>query len=450
MTAFNRDGVLQSIGTIQGVPAQGTTTLTVPMFPTSDVLDRIKNCEITLYAMTDNCGKLGVFNNYVRGVVMHKVRVTNRNRQNLVMRESADKVLRVLDVSYQSVSDLRVLTVTQQSIAETRNLNDIVFDMDLRCASDCGAPKDANDVGYTVSSGTAGSPTSDADVWSTDDEGSTWANATGAVPSPFAGGDIKSAVLFQMDKNTWRLVVASGPKAGSAQIAYSDDGGATWTTVTVGATAWEGAAHADALFAFDRDHLWLATDHGRVYVSTDAAVSWTSQTSALTASAANSLNSVKFSDYDNGFAAGNNDTLIKTIDGGDNWSAVTTAPTTSDNITALEVKSKYELLVGSNAGQLFQSLDAGLTWTTITYSGQANTDTVNGLAFVNDKIGFMIVNTSAPLGSVHLTVNGGASWQKLTTPTNAGLNAVFGIDDNTAYVVGNAYAGTGFVAKVSG
>ena len=358
----NRDGILQAIGSSIGVPANGTTTLTIPMSAKSDVIDTLRtmqtrsNCKFTVFVMTDSCGKLGVFANYERGVVLHDVTITNFNRQNLAMREADDMVMRVLDLSYYGVYDLRILSVARQTIAETRNLNDIVFDLDTRCAGDCGAAKNPDDVGYTVGSGTAGSPTSDADVWLTTNAGSAWANATGAVPSPFSGGDIKSAVLFQMDKNTWRLLVASIAKAGSAQVAYSDDSGATWTTVTVGSTAWEGAQHADALFAWDRDHIYYASDHGRVYFSADAGVTWTSQSSALTASGARALNSVWFSDYDNGFAAGSLDTLIRTLDGGSNWTAITTYPTTADNITALWVKSKFELLVGSNAGQLFHSL----------------------------------------------------------------------------------------------
>lgn len=447
----NRDGVVKAIGSTQAVPEAGTTTLTVPLFGEADILDEIKNCDITVYVMTDPCGKLGIFNSYTRGVVMYNARITNRNLQNLAMREADEKTLRVLDVAYRGIYNLRQLTVVQQTIAETRDLNAIVFDMETRCAGDdCGAPKDPNDVGYIGTDGSAGSPTSDADIWETDDEGATWANATGAVPSPFTGGDIKSAVMFQMDKNTWRLLVACGQKAGSAQIAYSDDDAATWTTVTVGSTAWEGAMHADALFAFDLDHIWFATSHGRVYFSDDGGVTWTSQTSALTASAANALYSVRFSDYDNGFAAGADDTLIKTNDGGDNWTAITTAPTTSDTITALEVFSKYHLLVGSNADGLWISLDAGATWTSVTFSGQSTNGTVNGFAFANDKVGFMIHNPASGQGYVHLTVDGGASWMRLTTPTNAGLNDVTAIDENTAYIVGNASGGTGFVAKVSG
>ena len=446
----NADGNVVAIGSTQAPPDAVTTTVTALVYPESDVLDRIKNCFVTLYAMTRSCGKAGVFSNYVRGYILHHARVTSRGLTNLVMRETDEPSNRTLDISaWNPIYQIREIAAVRQTIAETRNLNDIVFDMDAQCAGDCGAAKDKDDVGFAVGSGSAGSPTSDADVWQTEDKGSTWANVTGLVPSPFSGGDIKSAVRFQVDKNTWRLLVASGQKAGSAQVAYSDDDGSTWTTVTVGATAWEGAAGADALFAFDREHIWFATDHGRVYFSDDGGATWTSQTSALTASLAHSLNGVKFSDYDNGYAVGDTDTIIKTNDGGENWSALT-APTSSDNVTALAVLSKYTLLVGSNADGLWKSVDGGVTWTAVTFTGQGTTGTVKGLDFVNELIGFMVHNTSAPLGSIHRTLNGGVTWEKITTPANAGLNAVTAIDENTAFACGNAYGGTGVVIRVAG
>lgn len=446
----NKDGDVVAIGSTQAPPAAVTTSITALIKPESEVLDRIKNCFVTLYAMTRSCGKAGIFSNYVRGYVIHHARITSRAWTNLVMRETDEPINLALEINaWNPVYQIREVSAVRQTIAETRNLNDIVFDLDAQCGGDCGAPKDDDTDGFIVGSGTAGSPTSDADIWVTSDKGVTWANATGLVPSPFSGGDIKSAVRFAVDKNTWRLLVASGPKAGNAQVAYSDDDGSTWTTVTVGATAWEGAAGADALFAFDRDHIWFATDHGRIYFSDDGGATWTSQASALTASLAHSLNAVKFSDYDNGYAVGDTDTVIKTTDGGDNWS-VLTAPTSSDNVTALAVLSKYTVLVGSNADGLWKSLDGGVTWTSVSFTGQSTAGKIVGLDFLNEHIGFMAHNTSAPVGSVHRTINGGMSWEKITTPTNAGLNAVAAIDENTCYAVGDAYSGTGFVVKVSG
>ena len=445
------DGLARIIGSTRAAPALATSNITALMFPESDVIDRLKNCTFALYAMTRNCGKAGIFPNYVRGTIAHHARVTNRNRQNLVKMETDDKVLRVLDLSYWGIYEIREIAAVRQTIAETRALNDIVFDMLDECAGDCGPTVERDDNGFIVTDGGVASPPSDADIWLTDDKGSTWANATGAVPSPFAGGDVLSAVRFQVDKDAYRLLVASGQKAGSAQIAYSDDDGATWTTVTVGATAWEGATHSASLFALDKSHIWFATSHGRVYFSSDGGATWTSQASALTASLARPLNAVAFFDALDGYAVGNTDTIIKTSDGGDNWSVVT-SPSSAKNLFALEVLSQDMLLVGSSGDGLWKSLDGGDTWTSVVFTGQGTTGTVRDVDFApeNELVGFMIHNTSAPAGTIHRTLDGGISWERVSTPTNLGLNAVVAIDENTAFAVGEPQGGTGVVIRVAG
>ena len=135
--------------------------------------------------------------------------------------------------------------------------------------------------------------------------------------------------------------------------------------------------------------------------------------------------------------------------GGTTWTRLT-SPTSSDNVTALEAWTKYRAILGSNAGEVYETWDGGATWESKTYTGQLTTDTVRFIMFVNDLVGFMAVNTNAPLGSVHRSKDGGATWEKLTTPTNAGLNSIEAIDENTAYVAGAASGGTGVILKVSG
>lgn len=445
----NRDGVIEAATATQAPPGAITTSLKAWIYPESNILDDIKNCPVTVFALQRTCGRADVFANYVRGLVLGNARVSNRGYENIVMREADEPSIQSVDISARTLSKLREVTVSRQTIAETTDLNDVTFCNAATCAGDCGEQEDAGTDGFAVSDGGVASPPSDADVWLTTDKGATWANATGLVPSPFAGGDIIAAVCFPIGKDTTRLLVASGAKAGSAEVAYSDDSGATWTTVDVGSTDWEGAAQAQGLFAIDWTHIWFATDHGRIYFSDDGGLTWTSQSSALTASLARQLNAVKFVDYDNGWAVGNTDIVLRTLDGGTTWTALT-SPTTSDNVTALEAFTKYRAIVGSNAGQQFQTWDGGATWEAKTWSTQANTDTVRDIAFVNDLVGFMIVNTSAPLGAVHRSKDGGATWEKLTTPTNAGLNAIEAIDENTAFVAGNAQGGTGVLLSVSG
>lgn len=445
----NRDGVLEAATSTQAPAGAVTTSVKAWIYPTSDILDEIRDCPIYLYALQRSCGRADVFANYERGYIVGEARVTNESYENIVMREADDPSLQSFDVSGQYLSKIRAVDVTRQTIAETTDINDVVFCNSGQCAGDCGEQKDAGTDGFAVSDGSTASPPADADVWITEDKGDTWANATGLVPSPFAGGDIMAAVCFPIGKDTTRLLVASGQKAGYAQVAYSDDDGATWSTVNVGTTDWEGASGAGALYAIDWTHIWFATDHGRIYFSDDGGLTWASEASALTASSAWPLNVVVFVDYDNGWAAGNNDIVMRTTDGGSTWTALT-SPTSSDNVTALDAWTKYRAIIGSNAGQVFETWDGGVNWEAKTYTGQAATDTIRFVQFTNDVVGYMVVNTNAPLGYVHRSKDGGATWERLTTPTNAGLNSVEVIDENLAYVAGNAQGGTGVILKVAG
>jgi hypothetical protein len=81
------------------------------------------------------------------------------------------------------------------------------------------------------------------------------------------------------------------------------------------------------------------------------------------------------------------------------------------------------------------------------YSGYVATNSVNDIQFVNAVVGFMVVDTVAPVGSVYRTIDGGNDWQLLTTPTNAGLNALAVVNENLAYVVGNASGGSAVILK---
>lgn len=442
------NGDFKTVGSTTGAPGGVTTSLTALTYPTSDVLDTLKHCLVNLYAMTRQCGRAGIFSNYVRGAIIHHSRITTRTFGNLVKRVDDVETTRRLDISaWYPIYNIRELTVARQTVAETRDLNDIIFCNSESCGGDCGVAKDAGQDGFAVSDGNAGTPYLNGDVWLTADGGGAWANATGAGTHPFTTIEsLMSAVCFNVGRNATRILVARAARAGEhARVSYSDDDGATWNEVEVGSVDNEAAVGEGALFAVDWQHIWFATSAGNVYFSDDGGLTWDLQSTGVVTS----LNVVKFSDANNGWVGGNTDTLIHTTDGGTTWSAVT-PPTTADNITALQAWSRDRILIGSNAGELWQTWDEGANWEAKTYTGQVATDTVKALDFANDLVGFMLVNTSAPVGSVHRSFNGGHDWEKLTTPTNAGLNALAVIDENLAFAAGNAQGGTAFIGKVSG
>lgn len=445
---INADGEYAVVGTMTAAPGNASFTIKSKVFPESDALDSIidKDCDVGVFALVRDCGRKDDFTGWKRGFVMEG-RLTSTTDEGLVMASEEKEVSRSLEFTARKVDRVRApLTVARQTIADTVALNDIAFCNLASCGGQCGNAKDLGTDGFIARDLGAGSPADDPHAPITDDGGANWADSAGA-PFSFVG-DAGAAECFRFDSSTTRWLLARKPVAAEMfEIAYSDDSGATWTQVHVGSTANEGVTGAGGLFALDKDHIWAVTSAGNVYFSANAGASWTVQSTGLTASGGNDLNAVHFADADNGYAVGDADTLIHTTDGA-TWAAVT-APTTGDNLTSLTTFNRFDFVFGTNSGELYTSADEGVTFTAQVYPGQLVTDTVKFLSFVTNRIGFMAKNTVGSVGTVLRTIDGAHTWETLTTPANSGLNSIEAIDKNTAFVVGEANGGTGFVAKVS-
>lgn len=447
----NKDGVVVAVGASYAPPGAVTTGFKILTFPESDIVDELGRCEFAYYAQMRNCGKAGNFSNWVRTEIGQRARVTSRQIDNVAMRETDEATMRTFAVSsFNPVYRPRMVEVARQAVAETGDLNAIAFCNALQCAGDCGPFIDIGTIGYTGGLAASGSPTTLSDVWGTLNSGSAWTTPGGGASHPFgAGVDIKGMKCIQLDTNTSRIFAVRDQVGGEAfKIAYSDDGGVTWTLVTLGSTNNEGGLFASCIYAPDRDHIWVCTSAGNVYFSSDAGTTYTVQSGAVTAASSKALNAIHFSDYEHGWAGGVTSALIQTSDGGSSWAAV--APPVAMSIRSLYAFSKERVIIGGTTDELYETWDGFVSDTEAkTYSGKSTTGVVAGLAFNNDHVGFMIHNTAAGVGTIFRSVDGGHIWDALTTPSNLGLNDIVALDDNTAFAVGNAKSGTAVILKVA-
>jgi len=106
--------------------------------------------------------------------------------------------------------------------------------------------------------------------------------------------------------------------------------------------------------------------------------------------------------------------------------------------------------VGDNAGGLYVTYNAGVSWTTLTARLSGTVVQVRAVMFLNDVLGFVLTNTGGPVGTMHASRDCGRTWQALTTPTNAGLNALDVVRANLVYAVGEAQGGTSMILKTAG
>ncbi len=141
----------------------------------------------------------------------------------------------------------------------------------------------------------------------------------------------------------------------------------------------------------------------------------------------NDLNSISFTDPNNGYIIGNYGTLLRTTNGGNNWEFL--QPYKPKNINSIFfVNSDVGYAVG-DSGLIVKTTNGGNSW--IIINSGVNT-ALNDIFFLNENYGFAVGN----LGLVLKTTNGGASWTSNSFIYNN--KKVFIIDSSNAFICGDA------------
>ena len=442
---FSADGTgWRVVGASITPPDPVTTTLTTYIGEVASYLEGL-NCPVTLFFHSRDSGRPDIFTNYKRSFLLANAYVGDKSVSNVVMKEETSQGEQAFSISaFPPVHRVFNLVVARQSISSTIALNNIKFCNSVRCATDSGAATAECTSGFATGDAPVGSASTSTDVLYTSDSGTTW---TATSTDPFAAAeDINGLDCFPITATTTRVVVARGETdAGNpAEIGYSDDLGVTWTNVNVGSTNGQYTPGPRALFALDQYNVWMVVTGGYIYYSSDGAATWATQSAGTVTT--NALHTVHAASNRVVWAAGASDTILRSLDGGDTWSAVTASGSgsTINSIFAFDAQRAW---VATANGRLYYTLDGGTTWTRRRFSGDT-AGTVNSVKFINTLVGFMAHDTAAPLGRVFRTIDGGYTWELFTTPTNGGINSITICNNNLAWVAGEINSSTGFIAKV--
>jgi len=430
-----------------GLP-QATVRTTV-----SEVLDAIEkdDCRGVLYAHKVRCGRRDLFTAFARSLALSRYHATSEAYSDMASRTPANEAESMYEQPYTAERLFKFQTVRPYRKANSGagDLLSIATCSIPHCADDCGPAVAEGEYLVAVGTELAGSAADFATILISEDGGETW---TPAAADPFAAGeDISAVICIQIDATTHRIIVARGVTdiANPAEIAYSDDGGDTWTAVNVGAVNGQYVLEHEGLYAVNPYSLWLVTTDGYIYNSADFGVTWVAQEEGVLTS--EDLRQIMFeADGKVGFATGDNNTILRSNDEGESWEALAgPAGKAADEIYALHVISKNRVWIGYNDGELFYSLDGGDTWYERVWSGLSGTGVIADVAFANELEGYLLHNTAAPVGSCWRTINGGYTWQQVTNmPTNAGLEALLVVGVNHAFVVGAVEGTTPVILEI--
>ncbi|WP_418509304.1 YCF48-related protein [Corallibacter sp.] len=265
-----------------------------------------------------------------------------------------------------------------------------------------------------------------AAVYKTIDGGQTW---TEQLNQSDLGGNYYFRNIEFLNANIGFLGTLNG------KIFSTDNGGTTWTEIT------NISPNPAAICGFSA--VGNSTIYGcgayftpaYVIKSTDSGLSW----DYIDMSAyADALVEIKFITENIGFAAGNNSsgaTILKTIDGGQNWTEIYNSNIAGEYVWKLQVlDSNTDVLFGAiesvapNPGKLIKTTNGGISWS----SNNAPETSIQAVGFINENTGWMGGHTTG----FHQTNDGGQTWTNLNTGSN--LNRIFVINSSLAYASGTS------------
>jgi photosystem II stability/assembly factor-like uncharacterized protein len=435
----NRDGFVTKGETIEP-PGNLEYSISELVEESASYLEGL-NCPFTLFALQKSTGPAGLFNNWVRGVIVQNNRISNDTFANLANRVDDAEMTHDYDLSgWVPRIDVRTITIGSVTVSTTQEALNFVSVCKVLSCEESIEPCDQFIAGADAPTGNGAA----AEVHFSNNNGVLMEIATN---DPHAvDEDLLAGVCFPWFAGgvaTNRWLVAREPTTGSTdpyEMAYTDDEGDTaWNIVDVGVTLDEGATGPNSIFALDGSHIWVCTTAGNVYFSADGGVTWTDQ-GALGASGANALNCIHFCDEDTGYAVGVADRVIWTDNGGVTWTQATNTAlgVALDSVVCF---SRWRAIIGASiivAGSLVMTFDGGATYAQRAFTGNT-IEAVNAISFYNNLVGAIVTGPAAAAGSVHMTINGGATWFEMVVPANLGYNDIDMCGVNEFFGVGEVY-----------
>jgi photosystem II stability/assembly factor-like uncharacterized protein len=138
---------------------------------------------------------------------------------------------------------------------------------------------------------------------------------------------------------------------------------------------------------------------------------------------ATNLLGVWFYNTNTGMVCGQNGLIMKTTNGGTNWSTLTTSITAQLN--GIAMLDSVTALLGAADFNIYRTSNGGANWTAV-----ANTGTVvNRMDFINSSTGFV-----AATGKVYKTTDKGLTWTFSDLPIIFGTRDISFLDANTGWV----------------
>lgn len=160
------------------------------------------------------------------------------------------------------------------------------------------------------------------------------------------------------------------------------------------------------------------------------------------------LMSVHFTSSSIGYATGPNGLILKTIDGGNNWSPLSSGIT--NDLWSIYFPDANTGYIAGLSGTILKTINGGTTWTPQTSGTSVD---LYSIYFTDVNTGYAVGNN----GTILKTINGGTNWIAQISGTTVNLRSIYFPDINIGYIAGfsgkilkTSNAGINWTVQVSG
>ncbi len=204
-------------------------------------------------------------------------------------------------------------------------------------------------------------------------------------------------------------------------VLKSMNSGTSWTQISTGFNVT-----FNTINIIDKDNIILSSSNS-IVKSTDGGITWESLTIPNV-----KVNKTFFVNSLTGHAACNGGTMLKTIDGGQNWYVTQSTNTFPSNFFTVYFVNENVGFSTREHSEMYKTTDGGETWLEVSGISQAIYD----FHFLDEDIGFI----TGDHGATFKTMDGGATWSSIFFQSgyiyNTSMYGIYFKDSNIGYATG--------------
>lgn len=398
-------GKFVEVAQIRGSNERVTTTLegryAMDLLSTLLTLAR-RGCSIDVQLHLGDCTNPSDFDVFEKAIILEDAYLTSYGTDDLGALSSSDNaaVNETADLSATEVYEVRYITWAEKAGTEVGfEVLDVVIADSLSCGGECESASTGCEKIYAITEVDTGSP---PEVVYSLDKGATWYDEEISTLTDVQPPD-------QIERLGDYLVITSSTASSYTYVLKSEFDGSTTPTFTEVAVA----TNAPSGMYSTGNYLIMVGANGYIWkmTSVSAGLEVLDAGSATT----EDLGCVHYLDPDHAVAGGAAGAVVYT-ENGTLW-AVATVPA-AEVINTVCMRSLTEWWVGTAAGNVFVTLDKGVTWNSVTFSG-SGAGTVNSIVFPTASVGYIAHATATPTGRILRTYNAGYSWKILPEGTGS-------------------------------